>query len=238
MARRNLASTVSETAAPLRLADVDIVAEVDVGEDTTRIEGAAVATLLDVAADTERLLDPEDISLELDHVADVLGALAEHAKSPTAGALFLAEHCLRRLATRVEALRPGARARARRFVITTAVREVLRDYIARGGDGSLVTGLPTPATRTLASPAAAHRPDQGQARDHDGHPWRQTRSRVSGISRISRVESASAMALAMAAGAGSVPPSPAPLTPSGFSGEGVTTWWTSKLGTSEARGSA
>ena len=132
MARRNLSPTASETAAPLRLADVDIVAEVDDGENTPRIEGAAVAALLDVAADTERLLDPEDISLELDHVADVLGALADHAEPPTAGALFLAEHCLRRLATRVDALRPGARARARRFVITTTVREVLREYTARG----------------------------------------------------------------------------------------------------------
>jgi len=132
MARRNLSPTAPETAAPLRLADVDIVAEVDDTEDTTRIEGAAVAALLDVAADTERLLDPEDISLEIDHVADVLGALAEHAQAPTAGALFLAEHCLRRLADRVEALRPGAGARARRFVITTTVREALRDYVARG----------------------------------------------------------------------------------------------------------
>ena len=79
MARRTLSPTASEPAVPLRLADVDIVAEVDDGEDTTRIEGAAVAALLDVAADTKRLLDPEDISLELDHVADVLGALAEHA---------------------------------------------------------------------------------------------------------------------------------------------------------------
>ena len=131
MARRNLSTTRSEAAAPLRLADVDIVAEVDDGEDATRIEGAAVAALLDVAADTERLLDPEDISLEIDHVADVLGALAEHAQAPMAGALFLAEHCLRRLATRAEALRPGARARARRFVITTTVREVLREYTAR-----------------------------------------------------------------------------------------------------------
>ena len=131
MARRNVSPTASETAAPLRLADVDIVADVDEGEGTTRIEGAAVATLLDVAADTERLLDPEDISLELDHVADVLGALAEHATAPTAGALFLAEHCLRRLASRVEALRPGAGSRARRFVIATTVREVLREYTAR-----------------------------------------------------------------------------------------------------------
>ena len=102
MARRNLSPTASHPDVPLRLADVDIVAEADDGEDATRIEGAAVATLLDVAADTERLLDPEDISLELDHVADVLGALAEHAQPPTAGALFLAEHCLRRLAARVD----------------------------------------------------------------------------------------------------------------------------------------
>jgi hypothetical protein len=132
MARRNLSPAAAENAAPLRLADVDIVAEADEGEDTARIEGAAVAALLDVAADTERLLDPEDISLELDHVADVLGALAERTQSPTAGALFLAEHCLRRLAARVDALRPGARARARRFVITTTVREVLRDYAVGG----------------------------------------------------------------------------------------------------------
>src|SRR5262245_27972097 len=98
MARRNLSPAASPTAVPLRLADVDIVTEADAAENPTKIEGAAVAALLDVAADTERLLDPEDIALELDHVADVLEALAEHAQSPTAGALFLAEHCLRRLA--------------------------------------------------------------------------------------------------------------------------------------------
>jgi hypothetical protein len=131
MARRNVSSAAaSQPAVPLRLADVDIVAEADDGQDSPRIEGAAVAALLDVAADPERLLDPEDISLELDHVADVLGALAEGSQPPTAGALFLAEHCLRRLAARVDALRPGAHARARRFVITTTVREVLRCYSA------------------------------------------------------------------------------------------------------------
>jgi hypothetical protein len=58
---------------------------------------------------------------------------------------------------------------------------------------------------------------------------RHTRSRVSGISVTSTLSgrSASATALAMAAEAGGVPPSPAPLTPSGFRGEGVTTRWTS-----------
>ena len=157
MARRNLSPTASPTASPLRLADVDIVTEVDVGEDATKIEGAAVAALLDVAADTERLLDPEDISLELDHVADVLGALAEHAQSPTAGALFLAEHCLRRLAARVEALRPGARARARRFVIATTVREVLRDYAAGGGVS--VFALSTPLRTAIGEPTPESRTD-------------------------------------------------------------------------------
>ena len=152
MARRNLSSTASQTDVPLRLADVDIIAEVDDGEDTTRIEGAAVAALLDVAADTERLLDPEDISLELDHVADVLGALAERAQPPTAGALFLAEHCLRGLAARVNALRPGARAHARRFVITTTVREVLRDYRAR------VVGSARGPHRLLPGPVDARAP--------------------------------------------------------------------------------
>jgi hypothetical protein len=159
MARRNLSPTASHTDAPLRLADVDIVTETDNGADTTRIEGAAVATLLDVAADTERLLDPEDISLELDHVADVLGALAEHAQSPTAGALFLAEHCLRRLAARVDALRPGARAYARRFVITTAVREVLRDYTAGVVGGVSVFALSTPLRTAIAGPTRASRRD-------------------------------------------------------------------------------
>jgi hypothetical protein len=158
MARRNLSSTASHTA-QLRLADVDIVAEADDGEDTTRIEGAAVATLLDVAIDTERLLDPEDISLELDHVADVLGALAAHAQSPTAGALFLAEHCLRRLAARVDALRPGARAYARRFVIATTVREVLRDYTARATGGVSVFALSTPLHTAIAEPTQASRTD-------------------------------------------------------------------------------
>jgi hypothetical protein len=155
MARRNLSPTASHTDLPLRLADVDIVTETDDGKDATRIEGAAVAALLDVAADTERLLDPEDISLELDHVADVLGALAEHAQSPTAGALFLAEHCLRRLAARVDALRPGVSARARRFVIATTVREVLRDYTARPAPSAL-PHLPHLFARPLPSPVERH----------------------------------------------------------------------------------
>jgi hypothetical protein len=160
MARRNLSSADASRTVPLRLADVDIVAEVDDGAETTRIEGAAVAALLDVASDTERLLDPEDISLELDHVADVLGALAEGVEAPTAGALFLAEHCLRRLAGRVEALRPGARARARRFVITPMVREVLRDYTAHAagsapGPCRLLPSVisESPACRSRMSPA-------------------------------------------------------------------------------------
>ena len=114
---------------PLRLTDVDIVAEGDAAAST--IEGPAVAALLDAAADPDRLLDAEDISLEIDHVADLLGALAEHAHPPTAGALSLAEQCLRRLAGRVEGLRPSARAHARRFVITRAAREALRAYAAR-----------------------------------------------------------------------------------------------------------
>jgi hypothetical protein len=42
--------------------------------------------------------------------------------------LSLAEHCLRRLAARVDALRPGARSRARRFLITRSVREAPRPY--------------------------------------------------------------------------------------------------------------
>jgi hypothetical protein len=115
---------------PLRLTDVDIVSE-DAGETPTVVEGAAVAALLEVVAHPERLLDPEDISLEIDHVADLLGALAEHAGTPTAGALALAEQCLRRLASRVEGLRSGAHAHVRRFVITRAVREALRDYVVR-----------------------------------------------------------------------------------------------------------
>jgi hypothetical protein len=126
MARRTFPPTASPTDLPLRLADVDIVAEA--GDDATRIEGGAVAALLDVADDTDRLLDPERISLELEHVADLLAALAEGTPAPTSGALSLAERCVRRLARRVDGLRPGARARARRFVITTTVREVLRDY--------------------------------------------------------------------------------------------------------------
>ena len=44
MARRNVSSIAApQTAVPLRLADVEIVREVDNGEDTKRIEGGAVA---------------------------------------------------------------------------------------------------------------------------------------------------------------------------------------------------
>ena len=138
MARRSLPSTVSSSDLPLRLTDVDIVADEDELAPAT-IEGAAVAALLDVAPNPDRLLDPEDISLEIDHVADLLGALAEHAPAPTAGALSLAEQCLRRLAGRVEGLRPAARAHSQRFVITRAVREARREYVVRAPGHGVVT---------------------------------------------------------------------------------------------------
>jgi hypothetical protein len=128
MARQSLSTSGSRTARPLRLSDVHIVAD---DEASTRLDGATVAALLDVGADTDKLLDPEDISLELEHVADLLGALAERAHPPNAGALSLAEHYLRRLAARVDALRPGARSRARRFLITRSVREAPRPYTPR-----------------------------------------------------------------------------------------------------------
>ena len=131
MARRSLPSARSRTDPPLRLVDVDIVAEAEDAGTSTRIDGEDVAALLDVTAETDRLRDPEDISLELEHVADLLAALADDAAPPTSGALTVAEHCLRRLAARVDALRPGARAHARRFVITPGVREMLRDYTVR-----------------------------------------------------------------------------------------------------------
>jgi hypothetical protein len=158
MARRNHSAAISRTAVPLQLADVDIVAEGDDGEDTRKIEGPAVATLLDVAADTERLLDPEDISLEIDHVADVLGALADRAQPPTAGALFLAEHCLRGLAARVDALRPGGSERVRRYVIVTAARERLRDYAAGVVAGAGVLALVAPPRMVTAGPSVAPEP--------------------------------------------------------------------------------
>lgn len=129
MPHRSLPSARSRIDPPLRLANVEIAAED--AESAARVDGADVAALLDVTTDVERLLDPEDISLELDHVADLLAALADEAASPTSGALAVAEHCLRRLAARVDALRPGARARAHRFVITPAVREVPRAYTVR-----------------------------------------------------------------------------------------------------------
>ena len=131
MARRSLPSASSRTDPPLRLADVDIVEEAEDVSDATRIDGGDVATLLDVTTGTNRLLNPEDISLELEHVADLLAALADDATTPMSGALTVAEHCLRHLAARVDALRPGARSRAHRFVITPGVREMLRDYTVR-----------------------------------------------------------------------------------------------------------
>ena len=121
MARRSLSSARSQTDRPLRLVDVDIVDEArDDVSASTRIAGDDVAMLLDVATGTNRLLDPEDISLELEHVADLLASLADDAPPPTSGALAVAEGCLRRLAARVDALRPGGRSRAQRFVIARA----------------------------------------------------------------------------------------------------------------------
>lgn len=133
MARRSPMSARSRIDPPLRLANVEIAAEAEDAEPATRIEGTDVAALLDVATDIDRLLDPEDISLELEHVADLVAALAHDAESPASGALTVAEHCLRRLAARVDALRPGTHTRAHRFVITPVVREVLKDYTVRLG---------------------------------------------------------------------------------------------------------
>lgn len=144
MARRIIPSTAPPTDLPLRLADVDVVSEA--ADDAARFDGGTVAALLDVVADPDRLLDPEGISLELEHVADLLAALAESTQAPTSGALSLAERCVRRLAGRVDGLRPGARARGRRFVITTTVREVLRDY---------GTGTRRPRCRVLEHRAGA-----------------------------------------------------------------------------------
>lgn len=128
MARRSSLSARSRVDPPLRLANVEIAAEAEDADPATRIEGADVAALLDVATDIDRLLDPEDISLELEHLADLLAALANDAESTTSGALTVAERCLRRLAARVDALRPGTRTRAHRFVITPIVREVVKNY--------------------------------------------------------------------------------------------------------------
>ena len=88
--------------------------------------------------------------------------------------------------------------------------------------------------------AEEEKEEEPRVRDQCPRMRRQRRSRVSGISVIAMPcgRSASAIALAIAAGAGNVPPSPAPFTPSGFSGDGVTTWWTSSAGTSVARGIA
>ena len=141
MARRSLPSASSRTDPPLRLVDVDIVEEAEDVSDSTRINGDDVATLLDVTTETNRLLNPEDISLELEHVADLLAALADDAPPPTSGALTVAERCLRRLAARVDALRPGARSRAHRFVITPGVREMLRDYTVRWAPSDLRLSL-------------------------------------------------------------------------------------------------
>ena len=133
MARRSLPSGPEPNTPPETLADVDIVLPESSGSARRTIPGTDVATLLEVTADTERLLDPENISLELDHVADVLGALAEGAESPTAGALFLVERCVRRLSARVDALRLSAETRAEQYKIVPrgsadAAREELAPY--------------------------------------------------------------------------------------------------------------
>ena len=54
-------------------------------------------------------------------------------------------------------LRPGARARARRFVIATTVREVLRDYAAGGGVS--VFALSTPLRTAIGEPTPESRTD-------------------------------------------------------------------------------
>jgi len=117
MARRSLPSGPEPNTPPETLADVDIVVPESSGSARRAIPGTDVATLLEVTADTERLLNPENISLDLDHIADVLGALAEGAEPPTAGALFLVEHCVRRLSARVDALRLGAETHAEQYRI-------------------------------------------------------------------------------------------------------------------------
>ena len=158
MARRSLPSgSGSEPNTPHEtLADVDIVVPESSGSARRVIPGTDVATLLEVTADAERLLDPENISLELDHVADVLGALAEGAESPTAGALFLVEHCVRRLSARVDALRLGAETRAEQYRIVPrgsadAAHEELAPYrvVLALSDGVCNAAGIAPFQRTL-----------------------------------------------------------------------------------------
>ena len=64
------------------------------------------------------------------------------------------------------------------------------------------------------------------------------RAGVSGISAkcTPNGDNASSIAAMIAAGAGMVPPSPAPLTPSGLSGFGVSTCSITQAGTSGAMG--
>jgi hypothetical protein len=108
MARRSLSSGSTQPPAPLRLADVDIVLPESTGSAGKVIPGADVAALLDVTADTEAVLDPEDIARRLQNIADLLATLAEAVTSPADGALYAAEHAVRQLVARVDGLRPGA----------------------------------------------------------------------------------------------------------------------------------
>jgi len=117
MARRSLSSGFRRTTSSQRLADVDIVLPASDGSVSKVIHGTNLAALLDVAVGTEAVLNPEDIARGLENVAALLAALAQHEAAPTDGALYVAEHCLRRLAARVDGLRPGAETLAERVTI-------------------------------------------------------------------------------------------------------------------------
>jgi hypothetical protein len=115
MARRSLPPGSPHADPSLRLADVDIVLPESTGSAEKVVPGADVAAVLDVAVDTETLLDPEDIARRLDQIADLLATLAEAVDPPAEGALYAAEQVLRQLVARVDGLRPGSESLAERY---------------------------------------------------------------------------------------------------------------------------
>ncbi len=131
MARKSLPPAHSQAQSRLSLADVNIVLEADDGRTRKTVEGASVAALLDVAGDSEGLLDPEAIALGVERVADLLATLAEGQRAPRDGALYAAEECLRQLAARIDGLRPQAARLAEHYTIRPRRSEdTVREHFA------------------------------------------------------------------------------------------------------------
>jgi hypothetical protein len=113
MSRRSVPRPPS--APRLTLADIDVVLPAAGAAPGERISGHALAALLDVVRDRERLLEPEAIALRIHQIAAVAGVLAEGQDAPLSHALHLISESLLDVGERVDRLRARAGSLATAF---------------------------------------------------------------------------------------------------------------------------